>query len=214
MQQLVASRHLSKRLFLALALLLIAALGLAACDSGDTTSGPTATPRPGTVLEPPKPLGDFTLTAHTGAPFELSDLQGTVSVVYFGFTNCPDVCPTTLASYKQVKTLLDEDAEQVQFVFIGVDPPRDTLTRLANYVTAFDPDFIGATGDDASLRSVANDFGVFFQRVDYDSDVNYLVDHTASTFIVGPDGALRVIVPYGTDPAVTADYIDEVLADA
>lgn len=197
-----------------LALLLLAGLALAACGSGDAAPGPTATPLPGTVLDPPKPVGDFTLTAHTGEPFHLSDLRGNVAVLYFGYTACPDVCPTTLAAYKQVKVELGDEAERVRFVFISVDPARDTIARLANYVTAFDPTFIGATGDDATLRSIARDYGVFFQRVDYESDTNYLVDHTASSFVVGPEGMLRVVVPYGTDPALTAQHIRNVLHES
>lgn len=207
-------RSPSPHLVMAALLVLGAALLLAACGSSEADSGPTPTPLPGTVLEPPKPVGDFTLTAHTGDPIQLSDLQGHVVVLYFGYTNCPDICPTTLASYKRVKAALDDNADQVRFMFIGVDPERDTITRLADYVTAFDPEFIGATGDDATLRSIANDYGVFFQRVDYDNDINYLVDHTASTFIVGPEGALRVVVPYGTEPETTAQHIRNILADS
>jgi len=194
----------------ALAILLIATLtGCGTGDNGD--SGPTATPLPGTMLDPPKAVADFTLTGHTGDPFTLSSLRGKVAVLYFGYTSCPDVCPTTLGSYKQVKAILGEDAEQVRFVMISVDPNRDTPQRLANYITAFDPDFIAATSDDATLRTIANDYGVFYQRVDYDNDVNYLVDHTASTFIVGPEGDLRALTPYGTEPDIIADYIREIL---
>lgn len=201
------------------ALLLVLALLATACGTGgdsdgDRDSGPTATPLPGTVLDPPKPVSDFTLTAHTGDPLQLSDFEGQVVVLYFGYTSCPDVCPTTLGSYRQAKAELGDDADRVRFVFISVDPERDDITRLANYVPAFDPDFVGATGDDATLRRIANDFGVFFQRVDYDNDVNYLVDHTASTFVVGPEGDLRVVIPYGTDPAIMAQHIRTVLAES
>ncbi len=132
--------------------------------------------------------------------------------MYFGYTSCPDVCPTTLGSYKQTKAILGDDAEKVRFVFISVDPERDTTERLASYITSFDPDFIAATGDDATLRTIARDYGVFYQRVDYDNDVNYLVDHTASSFIVGPDGDSRAITPYGTEPEIVATYIRDILA--
>lgn len=199
---------------LLIAALLTAPLLLAGCGSDGGDSGPTPTPLPGTRLDPPKVLGDFTLTGHTGEPFTLSSLQGKVAVLYFGYTSCPDICPTTLASYKQTKAALGDDAAQVDFVFISVDPERDTPTRLANYITAFDPDFIGATGDDTALRTVARDFGVFYQRVDYENDKNYLVDHTASSFIVGPDGNLHAVTPYGTDPQIVAQYIRDILRDA
>jgi protein SCO1/2 len=173
---------------------------LAACGGG-SDGGPTATPLPGTLLDPPKEVGDFTLTDQDGQPFRLSDLHGRVALLFFGYTNCPDICPTTLAEFKRVKALLGDDAGRVAFVFVSVDGARDTPERLAAYVRAFDPQFIGLTGDDATLRPIARDFGVFYQRVNYESDTNYLVDHTASTFVVDQQGRLRLVFPYGTDPA-------------
>lgn len=173
---------------------------LVACGGGGD-GRPTATPLPGTLLDPPKEVGDFTLTNQDGQPFRLSDLHGKVALLFFGYTNCPDVCPTTLAEFKRIKALLGEDVERVAFVFVSVDGARDTPERLAAYVRAFDPQFIGLTGDDATLRPIARDFGVFYQRVNYESDVNYLVDHTASTFVVDRQGRLRLVFPYGTDPA-------------
>lgn len=216
-----------------LTLLLALALALAACggDDADSDTGGSSTSAPGsdsavptltaissgrdsaptpepelsgTVLEPPKVVGDFTLTGQDGEPFTLSDLRGKVVVLYFGYLSCPDVCPTTFASYRQTAALLGDDLDDVRFVFISVDPARDTPERLAAYVSAFHPDFFGATGDDATLRTIARDYGVFYQRVDYDNDVNYLVDHTASTFVVGPEGRLRAVMRYGTTPDTLA----------
>ena len=175
-------------------------MALAACGGGGD-GGLTATPLPGTLLDPPKEVGDFTLTNQDGQPFRLSDLRGRVALLFFGYTNCPDICPTTLSEFKRVKALLGDDAERVVFVFVSVDGARDTPERLAAYVRAFDPQFIGLTGDDAALRPIARDFGVFYQRVNYESDTNYLVDHTASTFVVDQQGRLRLVFPYGTDPA-------------
>jgi protein SCO1/2 len=184
---------------LGVAIALLSAALMACGGGGD--GGPTATPLPGTLLDPPKEVGDFTLTDQDGQPFRLSDLRGRVALLFFGYTNCPDICPTTLSEFKRVKALLGDDAERVAFVFVSVDGARDTPERLAAYVRAFDPQFIGLTGDDASLRPIARDFGVFYQRVNYESDVNYLVDHTASTFVVDQQGRLRLVFPYGTDPA-------------
>ncbi len=186
---------------LLLAGLLIGAAALAGCGSGDA-SGPTPTPLPGTLLDPPKEIGDFTLTDHTGQPFRLSDLRGKVALLFFGYTNCPDICPTTLAEFKRVKALLGKDAARVAFVFVSVDGERDTPEQLAAYVRAFDPEFIGLTGDDATIRAIARDYGVFYQRVSYEeSAAGYLVDHTASTFGVDQEGRLRLVFSYGTDPA-------------
>lgn len=195
-------------LVIGMAALLIAAL--AGCASGGESSdpGPTATPRPGTVLDPPKEIGDFTLTSQTGDPLSLSDLRGKAVLLFFGYTNCPDVCPTTLSEFKQVKRELGDAADRVAFVFASVDGERDTPERLAAYVGAFDPDFIGLTGDEATLREIGRDYGLFFQRSSYDdTQADYLVDHTASSFVVGPEGRLRIVYPYATDPAIIAEGI-------
>lgn len=189
---------------------------LAGCDSPslgrDRTPIPTRTPPPGTVLDPPRDLTDFTLTAHTGEPINLSDLSGQAVVMFFGYTSCPDVCPVTVADFKRVKLELGEDAPEVAFVFVSVDPDRDTPERLAAYLRNFDPEFIGMTGDEAALRTIAQEFGVFFQRHTYDeSGENYLVDHTASTFVVGPEGKLRIVYPYDTEPRYIAAGVRQLL---
>jgi protein SCO1/2 len=187
------------------------ALMLAACGSGNSSSGPTATPLPGTLLDPPKEVSDFALTSDANQPFHLSDLRGKVAVLFFGYTHCPDVCPTTMADFKRVKANLGDDAARVAFVFISVDGARDTPDRLATYVHAFDPDFIGLMGDDATIRAIAQDYGVFFQRVNYDNPDNYLVDHTATSFAVGPEGQLRAVFAYQSDPAGMAQRIRSLL---
>jgi protein SCO1/2 len=187
------------------------ALMMAGCGSGSSSSGPTATPLPGTVLDPSKDVRDFTLTSDANQPFHLSDLRDKVAVLFFGYTHCPDVCPTTMVDFKRVKADLGGDAAQVAFVFISVDGARDTPDRLAAYVHAFDPDFIGLTGDDATIRAIAQDYGVFFQRVNYDNPDNYLVDHTATSFVVGPEGKLRIVFSYQSDPAGMAQRIRSLL---
>jgi len=201
------------RLWIAgIAALLVVALAACGSDGGSDAPGPTATPRPGTVLDPPKEIGDFTLTSHTGDPLSLSDLRGKAVLLFFGYTHCPDVCPMTLAEFKQVKRELGEAADRVAFVFASVDGERDTPERLAAYVGAFDPDFIGLTGDEATLREIGRDYGLFFQRSTYDNtQADYLVDHTASSFVVGPEGRLRIVYPYQTDPAIIAEGIAALL---
>lgn len=199
---------------IALLAAVLAALLLGGCggSSGDKDNGPTATPLPGTVLDPPRDVADFTLTDQTGSPMKLSDLGGKVAVLFFGYTFCPDICPTTLSDFKLVKRALGDDAAQVAFVFISVDGERDTPERLAQYVGAFDPDFIGLTGDEPTLRQIAQDYGVFFQRTTYDNtQADYLVDHTASSFVVGPDSRLHIVIPYDTDPEVIAQRIKTLL---
>lgn len=205
---------MKRGMWLLVALLAGAVIGLAGCSSGDETpAGPTATPLPGTIFDPPREVGDFTLTSHTGQPLSLSDLEGKAVMLFFGYTHCPDVCPTTLAEFKRVKNLLGDTASEVAFVFVSVDGERDTPERLAAYVGAFDPDFIGLTGDDAAIRAIGQDYGLFYQRSTYDeSAAGYLVDHTASTFVLGPEGRLRIVYPYQTDPAIVADGIRRVLS--
>lgn len=194
-----------------LALVMVAAALLAACGAEEPPA-PTATPLPGTVLEPPRPLQNFTLTDHTGAPFALADLEGRAALVFFGFTHCPDVCPTTLGEFKRVKSLLGEEADEVAFVFVSVDPQRDTPERLAQYVGAFDPAFIGLTGDDAALRPIAQEFGVYYQVVPLeDSATEYLVDHTASSFALDREGRLAIVFSYGTPPDAIAQRLRALL---
>lgn len=191
---------------------LVLVIALAGCGGDGAAPGPTSTPLPGTVLDPPKDLNDFTLTSQAGEPMSLSDLRGKAAVMFFGYTSCPDVCPVTLADFKRVKADLGDDAAQVAFVFVSVDPDRDTPERLATYLGNFDSSFIGMTGDEVTLRGIAQEFGVFFQRHTYDeSGENYLVDHTASTFVVGPEGRLRIVYPYDTDPAIVADGVRTLL---
>jgi protein SCO1/2 len=194
-----------------LGVIVFAALIMAGCGSGGQSSGPTATPLPGTLLDQPKTVSDFTLTSDANQPFHLSDLRGKVAILFFGYTHCPDVCPTTMADFKRVKADLGDDAARVAFVFISVDGARDTPDRLAAYVHAFDPDFIGLMGDDATIRAIAQDYGVFFQRVNYDNPDNYLVDHTATSFAVGPEGKLRIVFSFQSDPAGMAQRIRSLL---
>ncbi len=194
-----------------LTLFAVVASLLAACGA-DKPPEPTATPLPGTVLNPPRPLEDFTLTDHTGAPFSLSDLRGRPALVFFGFTNCPDICPTTLGEFKRVKSLLGRDADEVAFVFVSVDPQRDTPERLAEYVGAFDPAFIGLTGDDAALRPIAQEFGVYYQAVPLEgSETAYTVDHTASSFALDREGRLAIVFSYGTPPDAIVQRIRALL---
>jgi len=187
---------------------------LVACSNDDDQPErrPTATSGPGTVLDPPRDVGDFTLTSHTGDPLTRSDLQGKVVLLFFGYTHCPDVCPITLSDFKRVKANLGDEAAQVAFVFVSVDGERDTPQRLAEYVGAFDPDFIGLTGDEAAIKPITQDYSVFYQRESYD-DPNYLVTHTASTFVLDRQGRLHIIYPYATDPALVADGVRRLLRD-
>ena len=153
----------------------------------------------GTVLDPPQPVQDFVLTDHNGQPFRLGDQHGNVVLLFFGYTFCPDVCPTTLGAWKRVHEALGTDAQGVRFVFITVDPDRDTPERLKQHVEIFDSGFIGLTGTPEELQPVYQAFGVYFEKdTETDSAAGYLVSHTASAFVVDPNGMWRLKHGFGT----------------
>lgn len=171
---------------------LLAVLFLAACGSRPPAFK-------GTVLNPPKTATDFTLTDQTGQPFTLNAQQGSVVLLYFGYTACPDVCPTTLGTWKQVAEQLGADAARVRFVFVTVDPERDTVEQLGRYLPLFSPDFVGLTGTPEALEPVYQAYAVYHQKVlRADSALGYLVDHTATTYVIDPTGTWRLLESYGT----------------
>jgi protein SCO1 len=135
----------------------------------------------GTWLAQPRAVSDFQLTDALGHPFTVHELQGKPSLVFFGFTHCPDVCPTTLAKLAQVKKVAPVAGLQV--LFVTVDPQRDTPTAVGIYAHAFDPDFIGLTGDASAIENVTKAFGVAALRVDLPGG-DYTMDHSAAVFLV------------------------------
>ena len=142
------------------------------------------------------------LTDHTGKPRHLEDFRGNAVVVFFGFTHCPDVCPTTLAEVSQAVKQLGAQGERVQVLFVTVDPERDTKEDLAKYVTAFDPRFLGMYGDLEQTRRVAKDFKIYFEKRKTGS--SYSIDHSAQSYVIDPQGRLRLLVRHdriGTDLA-------------
>ena len=132
------------------------------------------------------------LTDHNGKPRHLEDFRGKAVVVFFGFTHCPDVCPTTLAEMSQVVKQLGPDGDRVQVLLVTVDPERDTREALAKYVTAFDPRFLGMYGDLEATRRVAKDFKVYFEK--RKTGDSYSVDHSAQSYVIDPQGRLRLFV--------------------
>ena len=139
------------------------------------------------------------LTDHTGKPRSLEDYKGKVVVVFFGFANCPDVCPTTLATLKSVKERLGADGEKLQVLFVTVDPERDTEKVLAAYVPAFDPSFVGLYGDLEATQQAAKEFKVYFNKSSGATPTSYTVDHSAGVFIFDQSGRLRLFGSPGYD---------------
>lgn len=149
---------------------------------------------------------DFALTDHTGVKRTLADYRGKVVAIFFGFTQCPDVCPTTLADMAQVKKKLGTDGDQLQVLFITVDPERDTQQVLARYVPGFDPSFVGLFGSPEQTAATAKEFKVFYQKVAGKTATSYSVDHTAGTYIIDRDGRVRLFVRHGeTVEPIVAD---------
>ena len=140
--------------------------------------------------------GDFTLF-QGDKPVSLSDFHGKLVVMYFGFASCPDVCPTTLSIIASaLRQLTPEELETVQPVFISIDPERDQGEKLTAYATYFHPGFIGITGTPDEVQKVANQYGGFFIKVESDSALEYLVEHTSKTYIISKDGQYVSILPH------------------
>ena len=132
------------------------------------------------------------LTDHTGKPRKLEDFRGKAVVLSFGFTHCPDVCPTTLADLSAAIKSLGSEADKVQVLFVTVDPERDTKDVLAKYVTAFDPSFLGLYGDAAATQRAAKEFKIYYEK--RKSGDSYSVDHSAQSYVIDPQGRLRLLV--------------------
>ena len=161
------------------------------------------------------PFGrELALTDHTGKPRSLADFRGQVVVVFFGFTQCPDVCPTTLAEMAQVMASLGERAGKVQVLFVTLDPERDTQALLAQYVPAFNPRFIGLRGSPEETDRAAREFKVFYQKVNGSTPGSYSIDHTAGSYVFDPVGRLRLFVKHAQGVAPLAADIGRLLDGA
>ncbi len=147
----------------------------------------------GTTYEPPEHAPAVVLQRSGGEKFSLADERGSVVLLYFGYTHCPAVGPTTLSDWKRVKTALGRDASRVKFVFISVDPARDDPATLQRYVSRFDPDFIGATGDSTTLAGIERAFQVSSSREESGSAGGYSVTHPSQTFVIDKRGDLRLL---------------------
>jgi protein SCO1/2 len=154
----------------------------------------------------------FSLTDHTGTPRSLADYKGKVVTLFFGYTQCPDVCPTNLLSMAEVLRQLGPDADKVQVLFMTVDPERDTQELLAQYVPAFDARFVGLYGDIPTTQAVAKDFKVFYQKQGDTKGKAYTVDHSTGTYVFDPQGRLRLYVKHGEKPELIAADLKRLIA--
>lgn len=177
--------------------LLLFAILLAACDSGQTRFN-------NVDVTGANYAKDFRLTDASGQPRSLADFRGKVVVVFFGYTQCPDVCPTTLSDMAEVKKRLGSDGDKLQVIFVTLDPDRDTPQVLAQYVPAFDPAFIGLYGTRDETAAVAKDFKIFYQKVPGKTATSYTLDHTAGSYVFDREGRLRLFLRHAgaVDPIV------------
>ena len=149
---------------------------------------------------------DFRLTDQHGQVRSLKDFQGKVVVVFFGFTQCPDVCPTTLAELTETRKLLGPDGDKLQVVFVTVDPERDTPEVLKGYMANFDPGFVALRGTPDELAAMAKDFKVYYKKVEGKTPTSYSMDHSAASYVYDTQGRLRLYTRYGSGaPALASD---------
>jgi len=188
-------------------ILLLVGLGfLAACDRPSSGEGFQSTDITGAELG-----RSLKLTDHEGQQRTLEDFRGKVLVVFFGFTHCPDVCPTTLAELAQARNKLGPQGERVQVAMVTVDPERDSPEVLEQYVTALDPSFIGLTGSAQDIARTAREFKVFYQKSEGSAPGSYSVDHSSGAFVFDPQGRIRLLVPYGSGADVFVHDIGRLL---
>jgi len=150
---------------------------------------------------------DFQLTDHNGQPRSIKDFAGKVVVVFFGFTQCPDVCPTALAELAEVKRTLGKDGDRLQGIFVTVDPDRDTPEVLKGYMANFDPSFLALRGTPEQLAAMAKDFKVYYKKVDGKTPTSYTMDHSAGSFVYDTQGRIRLYTRYGSGAQALADDI-------
>ena len=164
----------------------------------------------GTVYGNPDPAPVFTLTEDSGEPGSLDDYRGKVVLLYFGYTFCPDICPASLAELATAVRMLEPvDRDRVQVVMISVDPARDTPDVLRSYMDHFDPGFVGFTGSDDEIATVAGEYNVFYQAHEGTAATGYLVDHWAGTYLIDPDGRLVESFGFGTPGEDIAADVEE-----
>ncbi|MBW8466561.1 SCO family protein [Acidovorax sp.] len=157
---------------------------------------------------------DLPLTDHNGQARHIQDFAGKVVVVFFGFTQCPDVCPTSMQELAEVKQILGKDGDRLQGIFVTVDPDRDTPEVLKAYMANFDPSFLALRGSPEQLAAVAKDFKIYYKKVDGKTSTSYTMDHSAGSYVYDPAGRLRVYNRYGSGAQALAADVKTLLAEA
>lgn len=189
---------------------LLALLFLLVACSGNPRG---ATELNGTVYPEPRQSPDWTLQNAAGEPVSLQDYRGKVVPIYFGYTFCPDICPTTMANLARVQREVDDAGEHMQVLMVTVDPQRDTPAVVQDYVASFHASFAGLSGSGAQIAAATEPFGVFYEVAEGSEATGYLVDHTARVFVVDKSGALRVSYRYDTPTAEIASDMRALISE-
>ena len=177
------------RVAMASAVMLTALFSLSACRVDRQLHG--------VMIDPPRDVASFEFTLPSGALLRTAPEPGRPIVLFFGYTHCPDVCPTTLADWKRARQKLGKAGERVRFVFVSVDPERDTPAVALKYARQFDPSFVGVSGDSAITARMMKEFGVAAARESYTDASHYFVSHSGSAFLVDDTGRLVAMYPLG-----------------
>lgn len=154
----------------------------------------------------------FELIDHNGQARTLADFQGKAVVIFFGYTQCPDVCPTSMTELAQTKQLLGEDGDRLQGLFVTVDPERDTPEVMKAYMAAFDPTFLALYAPEGALKQVADSFRIYYKKVDGPTPTSYTMDHSAGSYVYDPEGRIRLYHRYGSGAPGLASDIKQLLA--
>ena len=194
------------RRWLVIGLLSVGLLGLSACTKDRKFNGVDIT-----GAEYAK---DFELTDHNGKTRHLTDFKGKVVVLFFGYTQCPDVCPTSLSDLVRVKQLLGVQGDKLQAVFVTVDPARDTPEMLKAYMENFDPSFLAFVPTPAQLETVAKDFKIYYKRAEGKTPTSYTMDHSAGSYVYDTQGRLRVYSSYGSPVEKLAQDVQSLVDEA
>ncbi|HZR33755.1 MAG TPA: SCO family protein [Nevskia sp.] len=196
----MSNRTLSYGLLAAFAVLLGIVAGMVVLRPGSVQL------QSGTLLQQPRAVPEFSLQGEGGKPFIKADLAGHWSLIYVGYTHCPDVCPTTLAQLKAVEKGLGADAAKIRFIFLSIDPARDTPDALAQYTHYFSPDFLAVTGPDPQLQALGAALGYVYQKVPGETPQAYLMDHSSALILIDPKAQLA---GYLTPPFKTEALVED-----
>ena len=152
----------------------------------------------------------FELTSHLGKSTNIDDFSGKVVAVFFGFTHCPDVCPTTMYELKAIKDSLGSDGDMLQVIFVSLDPERDSIEVLEKFIPSFDPSFIGLTGTAAEIKKIAGQYKIYYQKVG--DDESYTIDHSSAIYLIDKKGDIRIRHPYGSSQKMIVNDVRALLS--